>query len=422
MQTLICHSTVEFIERPFLRSLQLSSGVITEITEARVTVAVRCSGKEAVGRGTIYLSDLWAWPDPAFDHNENDRILRDICRQIASTLPGLCGSGSAHPLKLGLRLHESVCHGEPFGSIPILALAMCASPFDAALHDAAGLALDLSAFDFYGEVFPIESADRYFAKGGATQAIQHLMKPPRKRLDAWLIVNKMDSLEGDVLPWIENRGYRCFKLKIAGKNNIEDVARTVEVYRFAKANGVALPHLTVDSNEGNPHADSVLDYLERLRAADENAFRAVDYLEQPTGRDITRDRFDWRPVTKLKPILLDEGLTHLNLLEEAKRQGWSGLALKTCKGHSFTLTAAAWAHQNGMIFSIQDLINPGLSLIHAALLAAHIHPVNGVELNSPQFTPQANAEWVPRWNYLFEPGNGSHRIPDKIPPGLGSCL
>ena len=74
----------------------------------------------------------------------------------------------------------------------------------------------------------------------------------------------------------------------------------------------------------------------------------------------------------------------------------------------------------GMILALQDLTNPGYALIHGALFAAHVPMVNGVELNSPQFTPTANEEWLPRLQGLFEPGEGIHRLRQKIPPGLGS--
>ena len=194
------------------------------------------------------------------------------------------------------------------------------------------------------------------------------------------------------------------------------------MYRAVRGVGVVDPALTVDSNEANPDAESVLDYLERLRAADSGAFRALKYLEQPTGRDILLHPQDWRAVTGLKPVFLDEGLTSLALLPEAKRQGWNGLALKTCKGHSFALLAAAWARENGMLLALQDLTNPGLSAIHAALFAAHVPTVNGVEINSPQYTPDANREWLPRMAGIFEPADGLHRINSPETVGLGSTL
>ena len=69
--------------------------------------------------------------------------------------------------------------------------------------------------------------------------------------------------------------------------------------------------------------------------------------------------------------------------------------------------------------AIQDLTNPGIALIHSALLAARVPSINGVELNSPQFTPAANAKWLPRLAALFEPHDGVHRISVPVPAGLG---
>jgi len=76
----------------------------------------------------------------------------------------------------------------------------------------------------------------------------------------------------------------------------------------------------------------------------------------------------------------------------------------------------------GLLLSFQDLTNPGLALIHAALFAAHMPTINGIELNSPQFTPAANKDWLPRFSGLFDPTAGAHRIPERIPSGLGSTL
>jgi L-alanine-DL-glutamate epimerase-like enolase superfamily enzyme len=419
LKTEIVDADVAFIPRKLKTPLHLSSGTITELTEALAVVTVRVAGREARGRGSIYLSDVWAWPDRELTHEFRDEALRGFCKRIAGELYARCGGVPAHPLVLGMRLHESVA-SEP--SPPILSRAMCASPFDAAIHDAVGIAAGVSAFGFYAGDTPFPEVDGFFSGGGACAAIQRLFQPPRSRLPAWWVVGSSDELETELKRVISKRGYRCFKLKIMGRDNAADAARTVEVYRAARGHGVTDPALTVDSNEANPDAESVLDYLERLRAVDGGAFRALKYLEQPTGRDILLHPQDWRAVTRLKPVFLDEGLTSLSLLEEAKRQGWSGLALKTCKGHSFALVAAAWARENGMRLALQDLTNPGLSAIHAALFASHVPMVNGVEINSPQYTPDANAEWLPRLAGIFQPVNGLHRLASPETVGLGSTL
>lgn len=418
MKTAILEAEIAFVEQPFKAPLVLSSGAITELTEARAKVVALVDGKEAVGRGSIYLSDLWAWPDSKLTHDQKDAALRTVCAKTARDLPRICGE-PAHPLELGMRLHESVSETD---GIPVLAGCMCVSPFDAAIHDAVGAALGVSAFDIYSPSDTFPSVDGFFADGSASSAIVRLIRKPKKRLPAWLIVGKNDSIHGDIAPWIKDRGYRCFKLKLMGKDNERDVDRTIEVFRGAKSLGVASPQLSVDTNEGNPDADSVLDYLLRLKSADAEAFAAVQYLEQPTARDILAHPCDWRKTRELKPVLLDEGLTSLELLDEAVAQGWSGFALKTCKGHSFALVAAAWAHEKGLLLSLQDLTNPGLAMIHAALFGARAPTINGAELNSPQFTPAANEPWLPRLNGLFQPHDGCHHLPDCAVVGLGSTL
>jgi len=118
----------------------------------------------------------------------------------------------------------------------------------------------------------------------------------------------------------------------------------------------------------------------------------------------------------------DDGVTGPELMPEALRQGWSGFALKTCKGHSFTLVAAAWAKRQGMPVAMQDLTNPGYSAIHSFLVAAHLDTMNGIELNSPQYTPAANAEWLPRRSDLFQVRDGKHHLPVDSFVGLGSDL
>ena len=61
--TEILSAGVEFFHPLFVKPLQLSSDEFREITEARAHVRVRLDGEETVGHGSIYLLDLWAWPD-----------------------------------------------------------------------------------------------------------------------------------------------------------------------------------------------------------------------------------------------------------------------------------------------------------------------------------------------------------------------
>lgn len=419
----IADASVTFQLQPLVRPLHLSSGTIRDVSQASAEVTVEVDGRRAVGRGTIYLSGLWAWPDASLTHEERDIALRGLCGRLANELPTHFRDVAVHPLEVGLRLHEMVNNMDAFPhSPPILARAMCASPFDAALHDAVGRALDRSAFDLYENNSAIPSVDKLFPDGGTCRAIRAMLQPPRRTLPAWYIISDTNQLGGELQEAIRQHGYRCFKLKLTGRNNQIDVSRTIETYQVARAAGVDNPQICVDSNEGNPSAESVLDYLERLQAADAAAFDSLQYLEQPTSREIRKHPHDWRAVSRLKPVLLDEGLTNLNSLAEAKHQGYSGIALKTCKGHSMLLVCAAWARQHQMCISLQDLTNPGIALIHAALVGSRLPTINGAELNSPQFTPAANSEFLPRLTELFAPRDGVHQLPDAMPVGLGSHL
>ena len=420
MNTHILSVSVDFVDQPFAKPLQLSTGLITVLTEARVSIKVSVNGKEAEGQSNIYLSDLWAWPGGDLTHEEKDAAMRGACRTIADNLFALCGNKEAHPLELGLRLHESLDHLAP--EVPLLARAVCASPFDAAIHDAVGNALKISAFDFYGSHFPIPSADSLFKQGSATAAIRALFQSPKAALPAWWIVSARDDLEATLKPAIEKSGYFSYKVKILAKDHREDALRVSEIYQAARQWGVATPRLSVDSNEGNPDTSSVRDFLHYLKECDSEAYGALEYLEQPTARDILAHPFDWHEVAALKPVLLDEGLTSFHLLGIAKQQGWSGFALKTCKGHSFTLVCAAWAKENDMLLSVQDLTNPGASALHSALLASHIDSINGAEINSPQFTPAANTAWLKNLGGIFHPQKGWHEVPAKNFTGLGSHL
>jgi L-alanine-DL-glutamate epimerase-like enolase superfamily enzyme len=421
LKTEVIDARVEFLSRPFIKPLQISSGICREITEARVFVQVRVDGREASGIGSIYLSDLWAWPQPELTHEEKDLRMRTCCLEIARKLPGWSRPG-AHPLELGLGLHEQVCHGGDESTFPVLARAICLSPFDAAVHDAAGRALNRSAFTFYDEAVPLPAADRYFESKNAAGAIRQTLQAPKTALDAWWMISAAEDLAVSFGPLVREGGYRCFKIKLLGRDVADDVARTVAVHDAARAAGISAPRLSVDVNEANADPGQPLEFLNRLFSDRPDVFDSVAYLEQPTHRDIAAHPHDWRKVSRLKPVLLDEGLTGLEVLPLAERQGWSGVALKTCKGHSFTLVAAAWASVRNLPLAMQDLTNPGYSAIHSFLTAAHLDTINGVELNSPQYTPAANADWMPRRSDLFQVKQGRHHLAPAKLVGLGSDL
>jgi L-alanine-DL-glutamate epimerase-like enolase superfamily enzyme len=434
----ISSSRVSFTQRSLSEPLILSSGTISEVTEAEVTVYVESNRIEGVGKGSVYLSDLWAWPGSTPSREIKLDAMKTMCRRISAELPVICPDAQ-HPLEHGLRLHRLAIEDNTYRSVDSeLARALCASPFDAAIHDATGIALGMSAMRFYDAPATIPSADSLFSDGAVT-AIRQVLRQPVPLLPGWYIAGPATPADA-VRKAVEDYGIRQIKLKTSGIDPQRDAEQTATVYSVAANTSETaastpsrdLPRstysgddqisLVVDSNEANHDAASVLEYLDRLESIDAKAYAALAYLEQPTPRDIEEHPFDWSAVSKRKRVLIDEGLTDIRLFPVARKQGWSGFALKTCKGHSFTLVAAAWAHRNGMCISLQDLTNPGYSAIHAALLASHLPTINGVELNSWQFTPEANTRWIPRLGEMLTPHNGVHVIAATDATGLGSNL
>ncbi len=410
---------VSFTRRPFVVPLRLASGTISDITEARVDLTVTVDRQSATGSGAIYLSDLWAWPDPAIPSAQRDAAMRAYLEQTARLLP-YRAVDALHPIEVGMRLHDH-CLTDT-SALPPLARLVSTSPLDAALHDAVGNALGMSAFALYDNDVPCPSADALFPESGAIATVRSLLSGgSRSTLDASLVVGKGEDL-ALLDEWVGNRGYRMFKLKTGGVDPAEDCARTIAVFDRAKELGCAAPRLTVDSNCMTPDAATVGQYLDQLTAERPDVAAALESIEQPTARDIASTPFAWRPVAARKPLLLDEGLVDFSSLSIAEAQGWNGLALKTCKGHSFALLAAAWAVRRGWTLSIMDLTNPGIAAVHSALLASHLPGVDWIELNAIQYTPAAHQALLPRLESLLAPRDGTHRLPMPIPTGLGSQL
>lgn len=431
-------AAVQFIDRQLAAPLVLSTGTIQAVTEARTTVTVRVGSVLRKGRGAVYLSDLWSWPDASRSHESRDAALREACRVIAGSLSVFCGDRPSHPLERGLRLHACVSDWHACGqtrrheqarddfrrridpAMPELARILCASPFDAALHDAAGLAVGRSAFQLYDPPVPIPAADPLFPGEGVCSAIARSVRAkPRRVFPATLVVGPRDSLDAHLDQWVLGRHYRRVKLKILGHDPAADARRAHDVVQALIARGVAEPWLSLDANEAYRDAAQVAELVDEL-ARYPATLRATRYLEQPTPRAMGRPVGEWRPVTSRVPVFVDEALTSPASLEQALQSGWSGAALKTCKGHSFCLVAAAWSIARGFLVALQDLTNPGYAALHGALFGAFVPTINGLELNAPQFTPAANVSWLPHLAELLEPMDGVHRLPAAVPAGLGS--
>jgi hypothetical protein len=102
----------------------------------------------------------------------------------------------------------------------------------------------------------------------------------------------------------------------------------------------------------------------------------------------------------------------------AHEMGYSGAALKTCKGQTHALLLGAAIQHHKMFMCVQDLTCPGASFVHSAGLAAHVKQVAAIEGNSRQYVPIANAGWDKKYPGLFHITDGTVDTSTLTGPGL----
>ncbi len=429
--------------------LHLSKGVIEVITNVTVTLQARTrAGAGLQGVGAILLSDVWAFPAPELTHEEKDRLMRRLCKAIAAWLED---DTFEDPIEKGIRLERAAVEladrlagEEPLlqrTPMPRLAVLNCMAPFDAAVHDAWGAGLrsqkppaslyaaytadylnrdlgaDLGA-DFAGR-YPAD----YLAPRRRALAVQHVVGFTDALTPADAAPQEAD-LPADLTSWIERDRLHCFKLKLRGQSPAEDAERLIEVHLAASmaldAAGVrGGPRLSVDPNEGCREPDMMLEMLDRVAAERPQALAALDYIEQPTPRDLGSYTTTLHAVAARAPVVVDESLDDLDNLEWIRRLGWSGLAVKTCKGHTHSLLAYCWGRHHRLYLTLQDLTNPGLALVHSANFCAHLHlNVDCFEGNHRQFMPLARPRERAAHPAYFQVADGRLSLPAEMGPGL----
>jgi len=234
---------------------------------------------------------------------------------------------------------------------------------------------------------------------------------------------------GDGLPetpaeWIPYSGVTAIKIKLNGDDLAWDVERVAAIDRItveAQANrGVQDWMYSLDFNERCPNVRYLLDFEHQLKGKAPTAFGRVQYIEQPTARDLAANRQNTMfEAAKLAPVVIDESLTGLDALLLAREMGYTGAALKACKGQSQTLLLAAATQKYKMFRCVQDLTCPGAAFVHSAGIACHVPGVSAVEANAREYVPAANRGWEQRFPGLFQIKTGY--LDTSVLSGPGLC-
>lgn len=435
---------VDVEDLPFRAPLKFGGRVVDHYQIVNVHVRVRTrSGREATGFGSMPIGHVWAWPTE-LEPVRTESAMRRLSDRVARTAASL--DSFAHPLELGCQLadlldrlaQEVVLEQNIEEAMPRLAALVAASPVDAAIHDAFGKANGVNAFRALGPKFLDRDLSHFLGDEFRGEYLdRYVLRDPKPRMPLYHLVGALDPLTpadvtrpiGDGLPetlgdWIRFHGLTHLKIKLAGDDLGWDVERVLAVERVASQvqgkRGCESWHYSLDFNEKCRDVEYVLEFLNRVGASSPAALERVQYIEQPTHRDLKRDGgINVAAAARIKPVVIDESLTDLPSLEIARELGYTGVALKACKGQTESLLMAAAAQKYGMFLCVQDLTCPGASFLHSAEIAARIPGVAAIEGNARQYCPAGNAQWQDRFPSMFRMTDGTVDPSCLTGPGLG---
>lgn len=429
----IVAATCEFEPVKFRAPLKFGGRVIenTFLMNVNVEVATR-GGHHANGVGSMPVGNVWAWPSDALSADETEKAMKAFAEEVVRI--GEMYPDYGHPVDILFQLSGEYYHlgrtlpkklgiEEP---MPELAQLVSASPFDAALHDAYGRALDMNSFNCIGEEYVANDLSRFLDEQFEGEYLdQYTLREPKEKMPLYHLVGAMDPLTDadiekridDGLPetlpeWIAADGLTHMKIKLAGDNLDWDVDRVLAVERVAaeaqQARGCDEWFYSCDFNEKCENVDYVLAFLKKVQEQSQLAYDRIQYIEQPTHRDLeAHPENKMHEAAKLKPVVIDESLTDYEALLLARDLGYSGVALKACKGQTDSLLLAAAAQKFEMFLCVQDLSCPGYSFLHSASLAARIPGVAAIEGNSRQYCPGPNKKWAKQFPAMFNITDGT---------------
>lgn len=424
--------------------IKFGGRVVTDAVMLRTTVEVETrDGRRGVGNGSMPVGNIWAWPSklPAVDTERAMLEFADRLHRKAGDYRGV-----EHPLDvthdiagwyddLARDVMRDLSLAEP---MPKLAQLVAASPFEAAVHDAQGKALGVNSYNLLGPEFANHDLSHYLNDDFRGEYLdRYTLRTPKPRMPLYHLVGALDPLAdsdvkerlNDGLPnslpeWITYNGLTHLKIKLNGDDLGWDVDRVVTVERVAApaqaARGCNQWHYSLDFNEKCANVQYILDFLAQIREKTPAAFNRVHYIEQPTHRDLkAHPENKMHEAAKIKPVVIDESLVDFECLQLCRELGYSGVALKACKGHGEALLMGAAAQKYNMFLCVQDLSCPGGSLLHSASLSARIPTVAAIEGNSRQYCPTGNDGWRDRYPTMFRITDGTVGTACLEEPGLG---
>ena len=439
---------IDFEPVSFRAPLKFGGRVVdhTYLINAAVKVETR-NGHHATGYGSMPVGNVWAWPSEAVEPAQTEMAMKAYAEkfgELFSSYPEY-----AHPVEIQFNVgaeffHQAKKVADKVGvseTLPPLAQLVATSAIDAALHDAYGRVHKTNSFNLLSAEYCNQDLSNFLDEQFAGQYLdQYTLRQPTATLPLYHLVGAMDPLtDGDVtdrpddgLPvtlteWVAADGLTHLKIKLSGDDlqwDIDRVLATEKVVAAAQAaRGCTEWFYSCDFNEKCESADYVIEFLKKVKSASEAAYDRIQYIEQPTSRDLeAASAAKMHKVAELKPVVIDEALVDYEALLKCRELGYSGVALKACKGITESLFAAAAAQKFGMFLCVQDLTCPGGSFLQSCSLAARIPGITAIEGNARQYCPGPNARWAKRYPDMFKITSGTVGTGKLSESGLGFHL
>ncbi len=420
--------------------------VVDRVTLLNVECQVAThGGQTARGFGSMPLGNVWAFPSRQLVYDQTLTAMKTLAERYVGITASCLETG--HPLDINHVLEPAYLKEAAIVTrdlkladpVPPLCALVVASPFDAAVHDAYGKSLGLNCYHTYGPEFVNHDLGHYLGSEFTGEYLdRYTLKEPKPRMPLYHLIGALDPItDADVKhrlndghpetlsEWITHDGLTHLKVKLNGDNADWDVDRFVSIERTAaqtqKQRGVDTWFYSLDFNERCPNVHYLLDVLGQIREKVPGGFQRIQYIEQPTARDLKANRHNaMHEASRIRPVVIDESLLDLESLLLAREMGYTGAALKACKGQSQSLLMAAAAQKYKMFLCVQDLSCPGASLIHSAGVAAHVPGVAAIEANSRQYCPAANEKWMERFPGVFRIRDGTMDTSVLTRAGLGA--
>lgn len=425
--------------------IKFGGRVVTDAILMHVHAEVETrDGRRGRGLGSMPMSNIWAWQSRDVPTEKTLAAMIDLCRRLVEQAGDYSGCG--HPLDIttDLSVGQTATAAEVVSRVgidepmPPLARLVAASPVEAAIYDAYGKALGLNSYNVLGPDFVSRDLSAWLGDGFRGEYLdRYTLRKPKPRMPLYHLVGALDPLTaadvseriGDGLPetlgeWIKADGLTHLKIKLNGDDSQWDVERVLGVESAAVAaqaeRGCRAWHYSLDFNERCADVNYVLEFLRQLGARGPAALDRVQYIEQPTHRDLkSHPHHRMHAAAQIKPVVIDESLIDFESLLLSREMGYSGVALKACKGQTEALLMGAAAQKYGMFLCVQDLTCPGASFLHSASLAARIPTVAAIEGNARQYCPNGNRGWRERYPGMFNLHDGTLGTAALDGPGLG---